>query len=153
MPNNRDKYRKNPKISDTQKICCNHPKSWTRRLFLRVMHPKDAAGIANNVDSHPMRPIVCPDLSVQKLRNISVCFISTKTLYLHFIVFVSKKEKNHLLTCGQNDTRHATCVVASNLRSPEFGCITYAEGEKVQCDYLEEILLLSSHNFQSPFEL
>ena len=26
-------------------------------------------------------------------------------------------------------SRHATCVVASNLRSPEFGCITYAEGE------------------------
>ena len=43
-------YRKNPKISDTQNICCNHPKSWTRWHFLTVMHPKDAAGIANSVD-------------------------------------------------------------------------------------------------------
>ena len=47
-----EEYCKNPKISDTQKICCNHHKSWTRWLFLRLMHPKpkDAAGIANSVD-------------------------------------------------------------------------------------------------------
>ena len=32
------------------KIYCNHPKSWTRWRFLRVMHPKDAEGIANSVD-------------------------------------------------------------------------------------------------------
>ena len=45
-------YRKFPKYSDThQKICCNHPKSWTRLCFLREMHPKDAEGIANSVDA------------------------------------------------------------------------------------------------------
>ena len=44
-----DKYRKTPKISDIQNICCNHPKSLTRWLFLRVMHPKDATGIANSL--------------------------------------------------------------------------------------------------------
>ena len=43
-------YRKFPKYLDTQNICCNYPKSWTRWLFLRVMHPKDAEGIANSVD-------------------------------------------------------------------------------------------------------
>ena len=32
------------------KICCNHPKSLTRWFFIRVMHPKDAEGIANSVD-------------------------------------------------------------------------------------------------------
>ena len=31
-------------------IYCNHTKSWTRWHFLRVMHPKDAEGIANSVD-------------------------------------------------------------------------------------------------------
>ena len=46
-------YCKNPKYSDTQKICYNHPKIWTRWLYQRVMHPKDAAGIANSVDPDP----------------------------------------------------------------------------------------------------
>ena len=43
-------YRKNPKISDTQKICCNHSKIWTRWLYYRVMSPKGAAGMTNSVD-------------------------------------------------------------------------------------------------------
>ena len=68
-------YRKFPKYSDTQRICCNHPKSWTRWCFLRVIHPKDAEGIANSVD--PDQSLiwvctVCPDLSVRKLRKITV---------------------------------------------------------------------------------
>ena len=50
-------YRKNPKISDTQKIRCYHPKSWTRWLFLRVMHSKDAAGIANSADPDQTAPL------------------------------------------------------------------------------------------------
>ena len=50
-------YRKNPKISDTQKNWCNHPKSWTRWLFLRVMHSKDAARIANSVDPDQTAPL------------------------------------------------------------------------------------------------
>ena len=44
-------------------------------VSLRVMHPKDAKGIANSVD--PDESLiwictVCPDLSVRKLRNITV---------------------------------------------------------------------------------
>ena len=50
-------YRKFPKCSDTQKICCYYPKSWTRWLFLRVMHPKDAEGIANSVDPDQTAPL------------------------------------------------------------------------------------------------
>ena len=49
-------YRKIPKYADTQKICCNHPKIWTRWLYQRVMHPKDAAGIANSVDPDQTAP-------------------------------------------------------------------------------------------------
>ena len=45
-------YRKTPNNWDTIKICCNHPKIWTRRLYLRVMRPKDADGIANSVDRY-----------------------------------------------------------------------------------------------------
>ena len=69
-------YRKFPKYLETPKICCNHPKSWTRWHFFRVMHPKDAEGIANSVDPDQTAPIwictVCQDLSVQKLRKIMV---------------------------------------------------------------------------------
>ena len=60
------------------KKCLNHPKCWTRWLVLRVMHPKNAQGIANSVDPDQTAPsliwvcTVCPDLSVQKLRKITV---------------------------------------------------------------------------------
>ena len=47
-------YLKNPNISE---ICFNHPKSSTRWLFLRVMHPKDAARIANSVDTDQTVPL------------------------------------------------------------------------------------------------
>ena len=50
-------YRKNPKYSDTQRMCCNHPKIWTRWLYQTVMHPKDAAGIANSVDPDQTAPL------------------------------------------------------------------------------------------------
>ena len=43
-------YRKFPKYSDTQNICCNHSQSWTMWLYHRVMSPKDAEGMANSVD-------------------------------------------------------------------------------------------------------
>ena len=58
------KYRKNPKNMDTQKICCYHPKIWTRWVYQRVMHPKEAAGIANSVDPdmglHCLPRPICP---------------------------------------------------------------------------------------------
>ena len=43
-------YRKFPEYSDTQKICCNHSKIWTKWLYHRVMSPNDADGMANSVD-------------------------------------------------------------------------------------------------------
>ena len=49
-------YCNNPKNSDTQKICCNHPKIWIRWIYRRVMHPKDAEGIANCVDPDQTAP-------------------------------------------------------------------------------------------------
>ena len=58
-------YRKFPKYSDTQKICCNHSKLWTIWLYHRVMSPNDADGIANSVCT------VCPGISVRNLRNIT----------------------------------------------------------------------------------
>ena len=42
--------RKNPKNSDTHKICCNLCKIWTRWLYIRLMHQKDADEIANSVN-------------------------------------------------------------------------------------------------------
>ena len=64
-------YRKIPKNFGHPKTCCNHPKTWTRWLYLWVLHPKDAEGIAN---SAPLGAVstVCPGLSVRKLRIITL---------------------------------------------------------------------------------
>ena len=51
------KYRKFPKYSDTQQICCNHSKIWTMWLYHRVMSPNDADGMANSVDPDQTAPV------------------------------------------------------------------------------------------------
>ena len=51
------KYRKFPKYSDTQKICCNHSKSWIMWLYHRIMSPNDADRIANSVDPDQTAPL------------------------------------------------------------------------------------------------
>ena len=50
-------YRKFPKYSDTQKICCNHSKIWTLWLYYSVMSPNDADGMANSVDPDQTAPL------------------------------------------------------------------------------------------------
>ena len=50
-------YRKFPKYSDTQNICCNHSKIWTTWLYHRVMSPNNADGIANSVDPDQTAPL------------------------------------------------------------------------------------------------
>ena len=50
-------YRKFPKYSDTQKICCDHSKMWTMWLYHRVMSPNDAEGVANSVDPDQTAPL------------------------------------------------------------------------------------------------
>ena len=127
-----EKYhtRKNPKISDIRKICCNHPKIWTRWLYYRVMCPKGAVWSGSTLFALPwarhftpqkywlitqeaMAPsrydwkivdwdvkpqhnqptnTVCPDLSVRKLRKITViswdgsinCWCTAGDVLLHY---------------------------------------------------------------------
>ena len=50
-------YRKFPKYSDTQNICCNHFKILTMWLYHRVMSPNDADGMANSVDPDQTAPL------------------------------------------------------------------------------------------------
>ena len=50
-------YRKFPKYSDTQKICCNHSKIWNMWLYHRVTSPNDADGMANSVDPDQTAPL------------------------------------------------------------------------------------------------
>ena len=50
-------YRKFPKYSDTQKICCNHSKIWTMWLYHRVMSPNHAEGMANSVEPDQTAPL------------------------------------------------------------------------------------------------
>ena len=51
------KYRKFPKYSDTQKICCNHSKIWTMWLYHRVMSPNGADRMANSADPDQTAPL------------------------------------------------------------------------------------------------
>ena len=78
------------KIRTPEKICCNLSKIRTRWLYHRIMCPKGTDRIANSVDPDQTAPrgavisgcssrnsliwvyIVCPDLSVKKLRIITV---------------------------------------------------------------------------------
>ena len=79
-------YRKFPKYSDTQKICCKHPKSLTRWRFLKSNSSKRCRG--NCKQCRPWSDcssrssliwvcIVCPNLSVRKFRIITVLIKST----------------------------------------------------------------------------
>ena len=52
-------YRKVPKYSDSQNICCNHSKIWTMWLYLRVMSPKYADGMANSADPDQTALVWC----------------------------------------------------------------------------------------------
>ena len=67
-------YHENPKNSDTKTIAVIIQKIPTIWIYLRVMRPKDADGMANIVDPDQTAPlgsrvyIVCPDLSVWKLK-------------------------------------------------------------------------------------
>ena len=59
--------------------------------------------------------------------EISMLYFSPNSLLTLHRINVLKKGKSS--TSYLSPSWHATCVVASNLRSPEFGCLTYAEGE------------------------
>ena len=50
-------YRKFPKYSETQKICCNHTKIWTMWLYHRVMSPNDADRMTNSVNPDQTAPL------------------------------------------------------------------------------------------------
>ena len=74
-------YSKDPKFSDTIKLCCNQPKIQTKRPNLEVFCQKDANVIANSGDPDQTAPLgssliwvctVCQGLFVQKLRIITV---------------------------------------------------------------------------------
>ena len=49
-------YRKVPKYSDTQNICCDNSKIWTMWLYHGVMSPNDADGMANSVGPDQTAP-------------------------------------------------------------------------------------------------
>ena len=60
--------------------------------------------------------------------EISLFYFSPNSLLTRHRINVLKKECKTSTSC-LSPTLHATCVIASNSRSPEFDCITYAEGE------------------------
>ena len=50
-------YRKVPKFLDTRKLCDYYPKTGKKRFYHRLMHPKDADGIANSEDPDQTAPL------------------------------------------------------------------------------------------------
>ena len=90
-------YRKFPKYSVTQKICCNHSKILTMWLYYRVMSPNDADGMANSVVPDQTAPLiwvctVCPGISIRKLRIITV-----NHEYQFLESFFHKQDEIHVL--------------------------------------------------------
>ena len=87
------------------------------------MHPKDAAGIANSVDSDQTAQIwvctVCPDLSVQKLRIITVMLLTpVLSSSYHSNVLseeTSKPDECQLLKKGDYE-EHMVCDVRGSVR-------------------------------------
>ena len=55
-----------------KKNCCNYPKILKRWLYLRVMHPKDAHGMANSVEPDPDSTLFAQAYFVQQPRIIMV---------------------------------------------------------------------------------
>ena len=78
-------YRKNPKILDTPKYCCNYPEVWTMWFYPKVMHPKEEDGMANSVDPDQTAPggavwsgstMFVLDLSIRKTQDHYSCLSS-----------------------------------------------------------------------------
>ena len=71
-------------------------------------------------------------------------------LYFSPNSLLTRLKKGKTSTSYLSPSWHATFVVASNLRSPEFGCITYAEGDigwniNKQIIYLINVILLAAN--------
>ena len=72
------KNRKVSKFSNARKLCCNLSQIQTKRPDLRIFCENDANGIAKSEDPDQTASsliwvcTVCPDLSVRKLRVITV---------------------------------------------------------------------------------
>ena len=75
-------------IRTPEKICCSPPKIRTKWLYHRVMHPKDADGIANSVDPDQTAPL---GASCRQRRLLRLCRCggwSESVLYAcHFVCF------------------------------------------------------------------
>ena len=104
-------YRNIPKFSDARKICCNLPKTQTKRPNLKVFHQKDANGIANNVI---IEDPVCPDLFV---RNLWIIMLLCLQLYQHPLD-VSLYGSHHMNICSNLNTDKSSCDMLSSSLKP-----------------------------------
>ena len=69
----------------------------------------------------------CSNHYLSRKIEISMLYFSPNSMLTLHRINVFKKAKTS--TSYLSPSWHATCAVASNLRSPEFGCIMYAEAE------------------------
>ena len=100
-------YRKFPKYLDTQNICCNHSKIWTMWLYHRVMNESKrcrrngkqcrAWSDCSSRISLIWVCTVCPGISVQKLRII--------TVIIHYVKLAKSPAKSLGLTTFVIDIR------------------------------------------------
>ena len=61
-----------------RKLCCNHPKIWTRLLYCRQVCPKDADRIADSVEPNQEQSDLsqhCLPRPIQKLRIITAFYV------------------------------------------------------------------------------
>ena len=63
----------------------NHSKIWTMWLYNRVMHPKDADGMANSVDPDQTAPAVWSGSALFAQAYLSENLGSLRYIYIYFL--------------------------------------------------------------------
>ena len=120
-------YRKNPKILDTRKFILITLKVEQDSVSLKVMHPKDAAGIANSVDPDQTAPLgavwsgsalfaqICLSENLGTLRHFSFLFLEMALIgplrLFHSFKLSQLHKSCHDKSHNEGNTNFHTCAV------------------------------------------
>ena len=107
-------FRKFPKYSDTQKICCKHSQIWTMWLYHRVMSPNDADGMANSMD---------PDQTAPLSENLGSLLYTSHQIWI--MTFLECWKFNSFLKVAKvpEPLGPFSCKILSNLKISNNSCI------------------------------
>ena len=120
-------YRKNPKISDTRKFIVIILKVEQDGVSFKVMHPKDAAGIANSVDPDQTAPLgvvwsgsvlfaqICLSENLGTIQHLSFLFLEVALIgplrLFHSFKLSQLRKLCHDKSHNEGNTNFHTCAV------------------------------------------